>query len=82
MKYEELSKLTDEQLIAESKKLKSNTIINAVFIGFVVGIAAYSIAVNGLGFFALLPLFLAYKMAKNSTKKEDIEMLFKERDIF
>lgn len=81
MNYQKLSKLTNDQLIIESKKLKSNTIITAVLIGFIIGIAIYSVMVNGLGFFALIPLFLAYKMAKNSTKKEDIEKLFKERNI-
>ncbi len=66
MNYKELSELTDQELLDEAKKMKSNSIINALFIGFLIGIVIYSIAANSLGFFTLIPLFFAYKLITNS----------------
>ncbi len=69
MKQKELSELTDQELLQEAKKMKSTPITNAVLIGFMLGIVIYSIAVNSLGFFTLIPLFFAYKLINNSKKK-------------
>ena len=60
--------MKDKEIPEESKK-KPNAITNAFLIGFLIGIVIYGITVNGLGFFALLPLFLAYKLINNSKKK-------------
>jgi hypothetical protein len=68
MNEKELSELSDQELLEEAKKMKSNGIINAFFIGFLAGIVIYSIAVNSWGFFTLVPLFLAYHLIKNSRK--------------
>jgi len=77
-----LSELTDQELLEEAKKLKSTTIINAVFIGFLIGIVFYSFVNNSLGFLTLIPLFFAYKLIKNSrpTNKE-VDSLLKERNL-
>ncbi|HEY9113140.1 MAG TPA: hypothetical protein VIN10_00485, partial [Bacteroidales bacterium] len=73
--------LTDQELLQEAKKAKSNYIINALLIGFLIGIVIYSIAVNSWGFFTLIPLFLAYKLINNSNKNKDLEKLLKERNL-
>ena len=66
MKNKSLSELTDDELLQEAKRIKSNAIINALLIGFLMGIIVYSIAQNNLGFFTLIPLFLIYKFVNNS----------------
>ncbi len=43
---------------------KSETIVNAVFIGFLLGILIYSVAMNSFGFLSLIPLYLVYKLVK------------------
>mgnify|MGYP001413902220 CR=1 FL=1 len=58
MENRELSQLTDQELLAEAKKMKSNSIMNAVFIGFLVGIVIYSLLKNTFGFLTLIPYFL------------------------
>jgi len=80
MNQKELSELTDQELLDEAKKMKSNSIINAFFIGFLIGIVIYSIAVNNLGFFTLIPLFLAYKLI-NSKQNKALEKLLKEQNL-
>jgi hypothetical protein len=82
MKDKKLSELTDQELIQESKKMKSTRIINASFIGFLIGIVFYSVVNNSVGLFTLIPLFFAYKMVnKSNYKNEELESLLKERNI-
>jgi len=81
MDQKDLSQLTDEELLAEAKKMKSASIINAVFIGVMIGIIIYSIAKNSFGFLTLIPLFLAYKAFNNSKNNKELEELLKERGL-
>ena len=84
MIQKELSELTDEELLAEAKKVKSSAIISATLIGFMVGIVFYSIVKNGLGFFTLIPLFFAFKVfhnPKNNERNKALEELLKERNL-
>ena len=38
MEQKELSEFSDQELLEEAKKMKSTSIINALFIGFMIGI--------------------------------------------
>jgi len=82
MTERKLSELTDEELLQEAKKMKSNSIMNAVLIGFLAGIIIYSVVKNTLGFLTLIPLFLAYKLVnKTKQNKQELENLLKERNL-
>lgn len=82
MNQKELSGLTNEELLQEAKKAKSAAIMNAVLIGFLIGIVLYSIVKNSLGFLTLIPLFLAYKLINNSKyNNKELEKLLKERNL-
>lgn len=81
MKPEELSKLTDEELLAESKKIIPNPVLDAFLIGFSVGIVIYGVVKNGFGFFLLFPLFFVHQLLKKSKKHTAIEKLLKERNL-
>lgn len=82
MKEKELSQLTDQELLGEVKKMKSTAVINAVLIGFLIGIIIYSVAKNTWGFITLIPLFLAYKLINGSKHNiKELENLLKERNL-
>ena len=81
MNREELSQLTDEQLLIEAKKLKSANTTSAVLIGLLFGIAAYSTYKNGLGFFTFFPLFFVYILVKTNRKKNELDEILKERNL-
>lgn len=84
MKEKELSELTDQELLQEAKQLKSTSVINAVLIGFLIGIVFYSIVNKSLGFLTLaIPLFLVYKLVKDPKNKrmKEVENLLKERNL-
>ncbi len=57
---------TDQDRQNEAKKMKSTAIMNALFIGVMMGIVIYSIAKNSWGFFTLIPLYFAYRLINNS----------------
>lgn len=49
---------------------EKETITNALFIGFLIGIVIYSILKNSIGLFTLIPLYLAYKLINKSKKNK------------
>ena len=59
-------------LYKELKRLKTEKIINAVLVGFTVGIFAFSIIKGGLGFGSFLALVVAYFFIKNANKSNTI----------
>ena len=83
MDHRKLAELTDAELLQAAKKMKSDAMINAGFIGFLIGIVFYSVVKNGFGFFLLIPLFLIYKLINNKPKynKQEVEQLLKERNL-
>ncbi len=83
MKQKQLSQLTDQELLAEAKKIKSNNIANAFFIGFLIAIVFYSIVKNSFGFLTLIPLYFSYKLINNSknNNNKELEKLLKERNL-
>ena len=81
MTKEELSKLTDEQLLAQAKKMKSAKITTAVLIGFMIGVSTYSAVKNGLGFFTFFPLFFVFLLFKGDAKRKVLEEILKERNL-
>lgn len=81
MDQKELAELTDEELLAEAKKMKSSAIMHAVLIGFMVGIVIYSVAKNTWGLLTLIPLFFIYRLTRNSKRNETLKQLLKERNL-
>ena len=81
MEQKELSELTDIELLDAAKKMKSTSIINAVLVGFMIGIIIYSVVKNSVGFFTFIPLFFIYKIVKDSKNNKALEKLLKERNL-
>ena len=81
MTQEEVSKLTDEELLAEMKKMKPSAITNALLIGVLVGVVIYSVAKNNSGFLTVIPLYLAYHLMNNSKDYKAIKSELKERNL-
>jgi uncharacterized membrane protein len=50
----------------DTKKSKSNPIINALLIGFMVGIIIFSIVKSTVGLFTLIPLYFIYRFVNKS----------------
>ena len=81
MDQKELAELTDQELLAEAKKMKSSAILHAMLIGFMVGVIIYSVAKNTWGLLTLIPLFFIYRLTRKSKRNETLKQLLKERNL-
>lgn len=83
MENKDFSALTDEELLAEAKKMKSSFITHAFFIGFLIGIICYSIIKNSWGMLTLIPLYLIYRIVNDPKKKrgKELEQLLEQRRL-
>lgn len=73
MKPENLTELSNQELLQKIKTIKTNKIVDAAMIGFTIGIAVYSAVKNGFGFFTFFPLILTYVTVRNSTNNKILE---------
>jgi len=74
MNQKDQSELSEQELLDLAKQKKSTAIINAFLIGLLIGIVIYGVAKNNLGFFALIPIFIAFKIfnkPKNNKSPEE-----------
>ncbi len=81
MEQKELSQLTDKELLELAKYNKPSPIIDAFFIGFLVGILIYSAVANTWGLVSLVPLYLIYIFLKKPKKYEAMKNELKKRNL-
>lgn len=81
MNPKELAALTDQELLEAAKKMKPTPIVDAFFIGFLVGIVIFSVAVNRWGFLTLIPLVLMYRLLKKPKHYEALNDELKKRGL-
>lgn len=81
MKENEFAQLSDQELLAKKKQLKSSNIINAVIIGVLIGVVIYSVIKNGFGFVTFLPLLFVYFIVKNQNESRELEKEIKSRNL-
>ena len=81
MNQKELSQLTDNELLEVAKNNKPSPLIDAFFIGFLVGIIIYSVATNTWGFLTLIPLYIIYRFLKKPKQTEALQKELKERNL-
>lgn len=81
MNPKEFPQLTDKELLEAAENNKPSPIIDAFFIGFLIGIIIYSVVANAWGFITLLPLFLIYVFLKKPKKYEALKSELKKRDL-
>jgi hypothetical protein len=81
MNTNELAKLTDAELLAHAKANKPSPIIDAFFIGFLVGILIYSAAASTWGLVSIIPLVLIYAFLKKPKHYIAIQDELKKRGL-
>lgn len=83
MTNRDLSEFTDQELLDEAKKMKSFSLTNALFIGFLAGIIIFSIVKNSWGMLTIIPLYFIYKMVNDPKNKrsKDLDELLKKRNL-
>ena len=78
-----LTEYTDQELLDEAAKLRSVSITDAFFVGFLIGIVIFSIAQSAWGVFTLIPLYLIYKLINKpkDTRKAELDALIQQRGL-
>jgi hypothetical protein len=73
MNQQELSQLSDNELREEFRKITPSPMFDAFFIGFLLGIVVFGIAVSAWGFTLLIPLFLIHLFLKKGKRYEALK---------
>jgi hypothetical protein len=81
MNEKELSQLTDKELLEVAKKNKPSPILDAFFIGFLIGIIIFSVAANTWGFLTLIPLYLIYILLKKPKQYKALKKELEKRNL-
>jgi hypothetical protein len=81
MNEKELAQLTDEELLQVAKNFKPTPVIDALLIGFLMGILIYGAAANAWGFTFLIPLFLIYQFLKKPKQYKALQKELKARKL-
>lgn len=81
MNRKEPAQLSDKELLDEMKHQKPSPLMDAFFIGFLVGILVFGAAANALGFVLLIPLFLIYLFLKKSKRYEALREELEKRKL-
>lgn len=81
MNPNQLSNLTDNELLEVAAQNKPSPLIDAFFIGFLVGIILYAVLSNAWGFVVLLPLFLIYILLKKPKQYQALRKELKARGL-
>ena len=81
MNQKELAQLTDEELLEVAKNNKPSPILDAFFIGFLIGIVVYSVASNTWGILTIIPLYIIYRFLKKPKQYEALQKELKKRNL-
>lgn len=81
MNQEELSRLTDKELLEAAKNNKPSPMFDAFFIGFLVGILIFSAAASAWGLVTIIPLVLIYLFLKKPKQYEALHQELKKRNL-
>lgn len=83
MDQKDYSQMTDIELLDEAKRMKRFSIANALLIGFLVGVVAYSIFKSTWGMLTIIPIYFIYKMINDprSKKVKELQGILKKRNL-
>ena len=81
MNNQELAALSDEELLQEAKKVKTTKMYDAIFVGFLAGVAIYSTFNNGFGLLTFLPLVYLPIAGRNKSRRNQVEQQMKARNL-
>jgi len=81
MKPEELSELSDEELLEVARKNKPSPVFDAFFIGFLIGIILFGVLASAWGFLILIPLYMIYRFLKKPQRYAELREELEKRNL-
>ncbi len=89
MTKQELSLLSDDELLLKKKELQKSKIVHAILIGFLAGVIAFGLGgwlmseERNIGFFIpmLFPIYFIYRLLKGNDEHKVLEEVLSERGM-
>ena len=81
MNEQEFAQLSDEELRAKRKEMKTAEVWHALLIGAMVGIIVYSVVKNTWGLVTLIPLFFIFKVLHQPERNRALKKVLAERGL-
>ena len=81
MNKQELSQLSDKELLEHAERNKPSPLMDAFFIGFLIGIIIFSVGASAWGFVTLIPLYLIYLFLKKPKQHNALQEELKVRNL-
>ena len=81
MDQKALAQLSDEELLKVAEQNKPSPLVDAFFIGFLIGIILYGVMANAFGFLILIPLFIIYLFLKKPKQYAALQQELKNRNL-
>jgi uncharacterized protein (DUF58 family) len=81
MKPEEISQLSDEELLTFAEQNKPKPLLDAFLIGFLFGIILFGLFAKAWGFLFLLPLFLINVLLKKPRQQAALAKELEKRNL-
>jgi F0F1-type ATP synthase assembly protein I len=81
MNQNDLSQLSDKELLEQAKIDKPSPIIDAFLIGILIGIITYSFVASTWGLVTLVPVLIIYALLKKPKKYEPIKKELRKRNL-
>jgi len=78
---QEIKQLSDQELLKRHQAARSILIMTCILIGALVGVAIYSLAKNGIGFFTFFPLFFVSLIINSQKTSKAIASEVKNRGL-
>jgi F0F1-type ATP synthase assembly protein I len=81
MNQNDLSQVSDKELLEKATIEKPSPIIDAFLIGILIGIITYSIIASTWGLVTLVPVFIIYALMKKPKKFEVLKKEIRRRNL-
>ncbi|MCX7554357.1 hypothetical protein OS175_10735 [Marinicella sp. S1101] len=81
MSKQDLSQLSDDELIKHAEIMKKTKRYDTFIMGFLVGVALFSTIKNGFGLLTFLPLIYPPIAARNMAQRKLVNALMDERGL-
>jgi hypothetical protein len=81
MNPNDLTSLSDAELLEFAKQNQPSPLVDAFIIGFLIGILIFAAAVNGWGLVMLIPLFMIRAFLKKPKRHEALVIELKKRGL-
>lgn len=81
MNQDPFTNRSDEELLQAAKSMKKTRLFDALIVGLLIGVAAYSTVNNGFGLLTFLPIVYLPIAGRNNSKNKALQKQLQARNL-